>query len=80
MDQVYGSRDHDWLSLHGGLVTMERHGRSGAREVIMIAQREREVIGVVTNGVTWRQSYRDGHSIALNRGARWCFNSMGRWF
>jgi hypothetical protein len=41
MDQVYGSRDHDWLSLHGGLVTMKRHGRSGAREVIMIAQRER---------------------------------------
>jgi hypothetical protein len=42
MDRVYGSRDHGWLSVHGGLVTMGQHGRSEAREVIVIAQRERE--------------------------------------
>jgi hypothetical protein len=42
MDRVYGSRDHGWLSVHGGLVTMGQHGRSEAQEVIVIAQRERE--------------------------------------
>jgi hypothetical protein len=42
MDWVYESWDHDWLSVHGGLVTMERHGRSGAREVVVIARRKRE--------------------------------------
>jgi hypothetical protein len=42
MDRVYGSRDHGWLSVHGGLMTMERCGRSRAREVVVIAQRERE--------------------------------------
>jgi hypothetical protein len=42
MDRVYGSRDHGWLSVHGGLTTMGRRGHSGAREVVMIAQRERE--------------------------------------
>jgi hypothetical protein len=41
MDRVYESRDHSWLSVHGELMTMGRHGRSGAREVIVIAQRER---------------------------------------
>jgi hypothetical protein len=74
---VYGSQDHDCLSIHGGLTTMERCGRSGAREVIVIAQRERErveVIGVLTNDVTWRRSCRDGHTMALNRGGRWCFD------
>jgi hypothetical protein len=56
---------------------MERRGRSGAREVIMIAQREREreeVIRVLTNGTTWRWSCGDDHTTALNRGGRWCFD------
>jgi hypothetical protein len=73
MDCVYGSRDHGWVSVHGGLATMERCGRSRAQEVIMIARREREreeVVGVLTNGVTWRWSCRDGHTTALNRGDR----------
>jgi hypothetical protein len=38
---VYRLRDHDWLSVHGGLATMGRGGHSEAQEVIMIAQRER---------------------------------------
>jgi hypothetical protein len=45
----------------------------------MIAQRERErerereeIIGVLTNDATWRRSYRDGHTMTLNRGGRWC--------
>jgi hypothetical protein len=42
MDRVYGSRDHDWLSIHGGLMTMGRCSRSGARVVVVVAQRERE--------------------------------------
>jgi hypothetical protein len=41
MDWVYGSRNHGWLSVHGGLVTMGRRGRSEAQEVIVIAPRER---------------------------------------
>jgi hypothetical protein len=42
MDQVYGSPNHEWLSVHSGLVTMGRHGRSGARDIVVIAQRERD--------------------------------------
>jgi hypothetical protein len=42
MDWVYESRDHGWLSVHGGLVTMGQRGRSGAREVVVIARRKRE--------------------------------------
>jgi hypothetical protein len=42
MDQVYGSRDLDWLSAHGGLTTLGQPGHSGAQKVIMIARRERE--------------------------------------
>jgi hypothetical protein len=75
MDRVYGSRDHGWLSVHGGLVTMGQHGRSEAREVIVIAQREREreeVIRVLINDATWRRSCGDYHTTALNRGGRWC--------
>jgi hypothetical protein len=41
-DRVYGLRDHGWLSFHGGLMTMGRHGRSGVQEIIIIARRERE--------------------------------------
>jgi hypothetical protein len=47
----------------------------------MIAHRERErerereeVIEVFTNGTTWRRSCRDGHTTAVNRGGRWCFD------
>jgi hypothetical protein len=63
---------------------MERRGRFGAREVVVIARREKErshtererererergeFIGVLTNDASWRQSYEDGHTIALNRG------------
>jgi hypothetical protein len=33
------------------------------------SEREREeVIGVITNGTTWRQGYRDGRAAALNGG------------
>jgi hypothetical protein len=69
MGRVYGSRDHGWLSVHGGLATMGRSGCSGAWEVIVIARREREeFIGVLTNDATWRQSCGDDHMTALNRG------------
>jgi hypothetical protein len=55
MDRVYGSWDHGWLLVHSGLVTMGRHDRSGAQKIVVIARREREeVIGVLTNGATWR--------------------------
>jgi hypothetical protein len=53
MDQVYGSRDHGCLSVHGGLATMGWRDCSRAQEVVVIAQREREeVIGVLTNDAT----------------------------
>jgi hypothetical protein len=42
MDRVYESRDHGCLSVHGGLVTLGRRDRFRAREVIVIAWRERE--------------------------------------
>jgi hypothetical protein len=42
MDRVYESRDHNWLSVHGGLATMGRRGRSRTWEVIVIARSERE--------------------------------------
>jgi hypothetical protein len=42
MDLVYGSRDHNWLSIHSGLVTMGRRSRSGARKIIATAWRERQ--------------------------------------
>jgi hypothetical protein len=42
MDQVYGSRDHDWLSVRGGLTTMGWRGRSGPREIVVISRRKRE--------------------------------------
>jgi hypothetical protein len=60
MDQVYGSRDHGWLSVHGGLMTMRRHCRSGAREVVK----------VLTNDATGKRSCGDGHMTVLNRGGR----------
>jgi hypothetical protein len=74
IDQVYGSRDHGWLSVHGGLVTMGRCGCSGAQKVIVTAWREREreeVIRVLTNSATWRRSCEDSHTTALNKGGRW---------
>jgi hypothetical protein len=42
MDLVYGSRDHVWLSVHCGLMAMGQHDRFKAREVVVIALRERE--------------------------------------
>jgi hypothetical protein len=68
MDQVYGSQDHDWLSVHGRLVTMGRRGRSRAWDVI---------------GVLAMAPLRGGAmematglcSIEVTSGA-----SMGRWF
>jgi hypothetical protein len=81
MEHVYGSRDHNWRSFHGGLMTMGRHGHFGAQEVIVIAwketerEREREeVVGVLTNNATWSRSYKDGHTTTLNRGDQWCFD------
>jgi acetyl-CoA acetyltransferase len=55
MDWVYGLWDCDWLSVNGGLTTMGHCGRSGAREVVVIARRERErgeVVKVLTNCAT----------------------------
>jgi hypothetical protein len=43
MDWIYGSRDHDWVLVYGGLMTMGWRSRFGAREAVVIAQREREV-------------------------------------
>jgi hypothetical protein len=52
-----------------------RRGHSIAREVVMIAWKEREeVVGVLTIGATWRQSYKDGHTMTLNKDGRWCSN------
>jgi hypothetical protein len=50
-------------------MTMGWRSRSGAQEVIMIAQgeREREVIGVLTSDTTWRPSCEDDHTTVLNR-------------
>jgi hypothetical protein len=45
IDQVYGSRDHCWLSVYGGLVTMGRCSCSGAQKVIVTAWRERRSSG-----------------------------------
>jgi hypothetical protein len=55
-------------------MAMGRHSHSGAREVVVIAQREiereekeEEVIGILTNGATLRWSCKDGHTTTLNR-------------
>jgi hypothetical protein len=47
---------------------MGQCGRSGAQEVVVIARGEREreeVIRVLTNGATCRQSCGDGHMIKV---------------
>jgi hypothetical protein len=41
MDRVYGSQDHDWLLVYNGLMSMGWRGRFRAREVVMVARRER---------------------------------------
>jgi hypothetical protein len=74
MDWVYGSRDHGSLSVHDGLTTMEWCDRSEARNVLVIAQSKRErereeIVKVLANGVTWRQSCVDGHTTVLNNGS-----------
>jgi hypothetical protein len=53
MDWIYGSRDHGWLSVHGGLVTMGRRsplGLGGRRDCL---EREREK-GGHQNSHQWR--------------------------
>jgi hypothetical protein len=73
MDRVCGSQDHDKLSVYGVVMIIGQHSRSGAQEVTVIAWREREeVVGVLTNGATWRRSCGRDHKTALNRGSRWC--------
>jgi hypothetical protein len=77
MNRLYGSRDHDWLSVHGGLPTMGWCGHSIAREVVVIVWKEiegEEVVRVLTIGITWRRSYEDNHMTVLNRGGQWCSN------
>jgi hypothetical protein len=60
---------------------MGQHGRFRAREFVMIDWREgeeerererEEIVGVLISGASWRQICRDGHTIALIRGGRWC--------
>jgi hypothetical protein len=76
----HGSRDHSWLSVHGGLMTMGRRGRSGAWEVIVIARRERErrssgFSPMAPLGVVAIEMATQRRSIETIGGA-----SMGRWF
>jgi hypothetical protein len=63
MDRACGSRG--WLSVHGGLTTMGQRSHSGAREVVMIARRERSSSGFspmpplgggAAEMTTWRRS------------------------
>jgi hypothetical protein len=42
MDQIYGSRDNDWLLVYGGLAAIGQCGHFKTREVIEIARREEE--------------------------------------
>jgi hypothetical protein len=42
MNQVYGSRNNDWLFIYGGLTAMRRCGHFRTREVVVIARREGE--------------------------------------
>jgi hypothetical protein len=45
----------------------ERKGREREK------RREREeFVRVLTNGVSWRRSHGDGHTMTLNKGERWC--------
>jgi hypothetical protein len=80
MARVYGSRDHGWLSIHGGLTTMGRCSRFEAREVIVIARRERErrslgfsPMSPLGGGAMKMTSRR--HSTEATSGT-----PMGRWF
>jgi hypothetical protein len=57
-------------------VTMGQRGRSGAREVVVIAQRE-EVVGVLTNDAKWRWSCGDGHTTAEIRGRVGVVDNVG---
>jgi hypothetical protein len=57
-----------WTRDHG--VARPLRGSRGRRDS---SNREGvEVAEVLTNGATWRRSYRDGHMTTLNRGGRWC--------
>jgi hypothetical protein len=80
MDQVYGSQDHGWLLVHGGLMTMGQRDRSEAWEVIVIAQRERQRR---SSGLLPMAPLEDG---ATKMATRRCSieatggSPMGRWF
>jgi hypothetical protein len=52
-------------------MTMGQCSRSGAREVIVIVQRE-DIVGLLTNDTTWRRSCGDSHTTVINRGDWWC--------
>jgi hypothetical protein len=57
-----------WTSSHGAARPLQ--GLEGHRDS---SEREREeIIGVLINDVTWRRSWRDGHTTTLNRGDWWC--------
>jgi hypothetical protein len=59
MDRVYGSWDHGWLLVHGGLTSMGQRGHPVDREVVVIAWKEgEEIVGVLTIDATWRRSYK----------------------
>jgi hypothetical protein len=80
MDQVYGSRDNGWLSIHGGLATMGQRGRSGAWEVVVIAQRERKRR---SSGLSPMMSLGDGATEMSTRRRSTEVTGgspMGRWF
>jgi hypothetical protein len=55
---------------HDNGVARPLQGSGGCRDS---SEREREeVVGVLTNGATWRQRFRDGHTMVLNKGGWWC--------
>jgi hypothetical protein len=64
-----------WTRDHGA--TQPLRGSSGCcdsseREREREREREEEVLDLLTNGATWRRSYVDDHTTALNRGSWWC--------
>jgi hypothetical protein len=63
MDRLYGSWDHGWLSVHGGLVTM---GRRGGEDGLMIA---------LNRGDRWCS---DGEMVLRARRRDWSRGACGR--
>jgi hypothetical protein len=61
-----------WTHDHGALWPLRgSEGHRDSSEIEIERERE-EVVGVLTNGASWRRSYGDGHTMTLNRGRRWC--------